>query len=72
MTNQLLDQIEQLYALFCKRNGVPVSFERHQIEEQLDYIKDEMTFLQDVIKSAADISENEKKSVIAQNGSFRK
>lgn len=71
-TTQLLDQIQQLYALFCKRNGIPISFERHQIEEQLDYIKDEMKYLQDVIKCAAEINENEDKSIIAQNGSIKK
>lgn len=71
-TTQLLDQIQQLYALFCKRNDIPIAFERHQIEEQLDYIKEEMKYLQDVIKCAAEISENEDKSTIAQNGSIRK
>lgn len=72
VTTQLLDQIQQLYALFCKRNGVPIAFARHQIEEQLDYIKDEMKYLQDVIHCAAEISGNEDKSIIAQNGSIKK
>lgn len=71
-TTQLLDQIQQLYALFCKRNGIPIAFGRQQIEEQLDYIKDEMKYLQDVIECAADINENEDKSIIAQNGSNKK
>ncbi len=71
-TTQLLDQIQQLYALFCKRNGTAITFERQQIEDQLDYIKDEMKYLQDVIKCAAEINEIEDKSIIAQNGSIKK
>lgn len=49
LTFRLSDQIRQLYLLFCSRNAVAPEFRLEQYEEQLDMIKDEMEFFQDVV-----------------------
>lgn len=49
LTFRLSDQIRQLYLLFCSRNGVSPDFRLEQYEEQLDKIKDEMDFFQEVV-----------------------
>lgn len=72
ITFRLLDQIQQLYGLFCKRNNESIVFDRNQINEQLDYIKNEIEFMQDVIQASNDMMMNEKKSLIAQHGSTKK
>lgn len=35
----LLDQIQQLYLLYCQRNGDEPKYQRGDAENQLDYIK---------------------------------
>lgn len=72
ITFRLLDQIQQLYGLFCKRNNESNVFDRNKINEQLDYIKNEIEFMQDVIQASNDMMMNEKKSLIAQHGSTKK
>lgn len=49
---RLLDQIQQLYRLLCKRNDAEPAFGRDQVEQQLDYVKGEMEFLADVLQLA--------------------
>lgn len=69
VTFRLLDQIQQMYALFCRRSGVPVKFGRDQVDEQLDVIKGEIQFFQDVIEHADKLMNDEKKSRIGTHGS---
>lgn len=72
LTFRLLDQIQQLYGLFCKRGGVPVEYSRDQVEEQLDFIKEEIDYCQDVLKYAKTLMADEKKSQKAEHGSVKK
>lgn len=62
---RLLDQIQQLYGLLCARNGAERKFKREQVEEQLDYIKEEMEFLSDVLKMSHKMMADEKKAAAA-------
>lgn len=71
VTFRLLDQIQQLYGLLCRRSGVPVKFGRDQVEEQLDVIKGEIQFFQDVIEHADKLMTDEKKSQIGTHGSVK-
>lgn len=59
---RLLDQIQQLYGLFCARNGIEPEFRREQVEEQLDVIKGEMEFLTDVLTMSHKAIADEKRS----------
>lgn len=69
MATGLLDQLQQLYLLFCKRRNVQPEFRRHQIEEQFDYIKDEIEIIQDIIEISNDVLTDEIQSDVAQFGS---
>lgn len=52
-TNHLTDSIQQLYQLLAKRNeGKGVELETNDVEGQLDYIRDEILILEEVIKRA--------------------
>lgn len=69
MTTALLDQLQQLYLLFCKRRKIQPQLGRHQIEEQFDFIKDEIEQIRDIISIANDGTADEIKSDVAQCGS---
>lgn len=71
MTRRLLDQIQQMYKLFTQRNGEEVTFKRHEVEEQLDYIKDEIETIQEIIDTSKQMMDKEAKSDIAQDGSHK-
>lgn len=71
LTCRLLDQIQQLYMLFCKRNNENVVFYRDQVEEQLDYIKEEIETIQEIIDVSKTMLEKEERSDIAQDGSHK-
>lgn len=65
----LLDQIQQLYLLFCERSGVEPKFGREQVEEQLDFIKMEIEITMDIHKMAYEMMALESRSDIAEYGS---
>lgn len=69
LTCRLLDQIQQIYGLFCKRNGEDIVFKRDEVEKQLDYIKEEIETIQEIIQVSKKIMEKESRSDIAQHGS---
>lgn len=69
LTWRLLDQIQQLYSVLCRRNGKEVIFKRHEVEKQLDYIKDEIETIQEIIAVCKKMMEDEARSDIAENGS---
>lgn len=66
-----LDQIQQLYALLSRRNGNDPKLKRDQVEEQLDFIKDEIETIQEIIELANEMMAIETKSDIAEYGSGR-
>lgn len=68
-THMLLDQIQQLYLLFCQRSGVEPKFKREQVDEQLDFIKDEIEILMEIIKMSHEMMEQDSRSDIAEHGS---
>lgn len=68
-TQMLLDQIQQLYLLFCERSGVEPKFKREQANEQLDFIKKEIEIMTAVIKLSHEMMELDTRSDIAEHGS---
>lgn len=70
-TYMLLDQIQQLYLLFCQRNGMEPEFKREEVEEQLDFIKTEMEIMTEIIELSHEMMEQESRSDIAEHGSGR-
>lgn len=66
-----LDQIQQLYLMFCQRNGIEPEYKREQVEEQLDFIKMEIEIMFDIIKMANEMMDLESRSDIAEHGSGR-
>lgn len=64
-----LDQIQQMYTLLCKRNGIDPKYKRDQIEEQLDFIKDEIVTIQEIIELSNEMLAIETRSDIAEYGS---
>lgn len=68
-TNMLLDQIQQLYLLFCQRNGVEPKLKREEVDQQLDFIKNEIEILTATIKLSHQMMELETRSDIAEHGS---
>lgn len=70
-TFMLLDQIQQLYTLLCKRHGIEPKFKRDQVEQQLDYIKTEMEINQDIVDMSHEMMALETRSDIAEHGSGR-
>lgn len=49
-TITLIDSIQQLYQLLAKRNDEKIKMKKFDISGQLDYIRDEIEMLEDVIK----------------------
>ncbi|XP_063696027.1 cilia- and flagella-associated protein 73-like [Culicoides brevitarsis] len=73
ITNRLLDSINQLYRLLCKRNDVESKFLRTNPEAQLDYIKDEIEMLQKISSLAhLKLHKELKSSSVAEKGTKSK
>lgn len=67
--HRLLDQIQQLYLLYCQRNGVEPKFKREEVDKQLDYIKTQMEMMTAIIELSHEMMELETRSDIAEHGS---
>lgn len=67
----LLDQIQQLYLLLCKRNHQKPKFTRKQIKQQIDFIAEELDTIQEVIRLSNDMMAKETRSDIAQCASTK-
>lgn len=67
--HRLLDQIQQLYLLYCQRNGVEPKFQRKEVDKQLDYIKTQMEMMTAIIELSHEMMELETRSDIAEHGS---
>lgn len=65
----MIDQIRQLYLLFCKRSGEEPKLKLDQVEEQLDFIKQEIEITMQIIEMANEMTELETRSDIAECGS---
>lgn len=64
LTFRLSDQIRQLYLLFCARNDAPPEFRLEQYEAQLDMIKDEMEYFQDVVAYSKQLMADEQQRTV--------
>lgn len=64
-----LDQIQQLYLLLCKRNNMEPVLRRDQIEKQLDFIKNEIETIHEIIAMSREMLAIETRSDIAEFGS---
>lgn len=67
----LLDQIQHLYLLLCKRNHQKPKFTRKQIKEQIDFIADELETIQEIIQLSNEMIAKETRSDIAQCASTK-
>lgn len=65
---RLIDSARQLYLLICKRNGKDPNLHKMSIEVQLDYIKDEIEILVDVLATATECMHQEEKSLLGEHG----
>lgn len=68
-TFMILDQIQQLYLLLCKRSGTEPIYKRDQVEEQLDFIRRENQIMEEIIEMAEEMTALETRSDIAEHGS---
>lgn len=48
----MIDSIQHLYSLLAKRNDDKLRLKKFDVSGQLDYIRDEIEMLEDVIKRA--------------------
>lgn len=64
-----LDQIQQLYTLLCERIGIEPQFKRIQIEQQLDFIKNELETLEEIINLSNEMIAIDTRSDVAEHGS---
>ncbi|KAI8117806.1 hypothetical protein FF38_00148 [Lucilia cuprina] len=55
-----LDGVHYMYRLLCKRRNIDPVFQRHEIEKQLDFIKDEVELLFEVNKECMKLMEEGK------------
>lgn len=67
----MMDQIQQMYLLLCERNGIEPKFKRHQIEEQMDYIKNEFELIVQILEMASEMVDLETLSNVAEHGSAK-
>lgn len=67
----LLDQIQHLYLLLCKRNHQKPKFTRKQIKGQIDFIAEELDTIQEIIQLSNDMIAKETRSDIAQCASTK-
>lgn len=67
----LLDQIQHLYLLLCKRNHQKPKFSRKQIKEQMDFIAEELDTIQEIIRLSNDMMVKEIRSDLAQCASTK-
>lgn len=51
-TIMLIDSIQHLYQLLAKRNDQKIRLKKFDVSGQLDYIRDEIEILEDIIKRA--------------------
>jgi hypothetical protein len=70
-TLTLVDSIHQLYSIFAKRNQEKAPLKRFEIADQLDYIRDEIEILEDIIKRAHVKMGKEGKSLLVFQGTNR-
>ena len=67
-TISLVDSIQHLYTLLATRNNDKVKFKRFDVGNQLDYIKDEMEVLENIIQRAEKKMNKETKSMVGEKG----
>lgn len=65
---RLIDATRQLYLLLCKRNGKEPNLRDTSVEDQLDYIKDEIEILRTVLEKATAFMATEEQSVQGEKG----
>lgn len=70
-TFMMMDQIQQMYLLLCERNGIEPKFKREQIEEQMDYIKNEVELIVQILEMASQMVDLETLSNVAEHGSAK-
>jgi xylose isomerase len=65
-TITLVDSIQHLYQLLAKRNNEKVRFKKYDVSAQLDYIRDEIETLEDIIKRARKKMAKENMSLLGE------
>lgn len=66
-----MDSIQHLYTLLVTRNGDKAKFKRFDVGNQLDYIKDEMEVLENIIHKAEKKMLKETKSMLGEKGTVQ-
>jgi hypothetical protein len=65
-TITLVDSIQHLYQLLTKRNDEKATLKKFDVGGQLDYIRDEIEILQDILKRAHHKMEKEGMSLLGE------
>lgn len=68
-TFRLVDSIRQLYKLFAARNNEENLIGGNNYEEMLDYVKEQMEIIKEVIRVSNVRIAKEQKSLLAEKGS---
>lgn len=66
-----MDSINHLYSILVKRNQEKPKFQRFDVANQLDYIRDEIEILEDIIRRANIKMQKEDKSLLVEKGTNR-
>lgn len=66
--NRIIDSTRQLYLLLCKRNGKDPNLKHVSVEGQLDFIKDEIDILRNVLDKATKFMATEERSLLGEKG----
>lgn len=67
-TVSLIDSIQHLYTLLVRRNDDKIIFKRFDVGNQLDYIRDEIEIMEDIIRRANIKMNRETKSLLGEKG----
>lgn len=65
-TITLVDSIEHLYQLLAKRNDEKIRLKKFDVGAQLDYIRDEIEILEDILKRAHHKMAKESQSMLGE------
>lgn len=71
-TFQLIDSIRHLYNLLASRNNDEKRLPTDDYDAMLDYIKDELRILQDIVKLSHNRMDREQRSLQAEKGLSKK
>ena len=65
---RIVDSTRQLYLMLCRRNGRDPNLKEASLEDQLDYVKEEIEILVEVLEKATAFMATEEQSLQGEQG----